>query len=241
MPLPKLVVPEYECELPSTGEKVKYRPFLVKEEKILLMAMESNNEKDMMNAVKTIIRNCTSIKRKIDVLPTFDIEFLFLRIRAKSAGEEADVIITAPDDGETEIKIKVPLEEVVCEKPEGHDPKIMLDDDTGVVMSYPSLDTFVKENISGTTQTESDSINQVFSIAAGCISQIFQGEEVWEAKDCTKKELTEFLESLTNDQFIKLQSFFETMPKLQWKSEVTNPDTGVTSEVVLEGLSSFFG
>ena len=241
MPLPKLVVPEYECDLPSTGEKVKYRPFLVKEEKILLMAMESNNEKDMMNAVKTIIRNCTSIKRKIDVLPTFDIEFLFLRIRAKSAGEEADVIITAPDDGETEIKIKVPLEEVVCEKPEGHDSKIMLDNDTGVVMSYPSLDTFVKENISGTTQTESDSINQVFSIAAGCISQIFQGEEVWEAKDCSKKELTEFLESLTNDQFIKLQSFFETMPKLQWKSEVKNPETGVTSEVVLEGLSSFFG
>ena len=136
MPLPKLVVPEYECELPSTGEKVKYRPFLVKEEKILLMAMESNSEKDMMNAVKSIIRNCTSIKRKIDALPTFDIEFLFLRIRAKSAGEEADVIITAPDDGETEIKIKVPLEEVACEKPEGHNPKIMLDDDTGNRVSY---------------------------------------------------------------------------------------------------------
>ena len=240
MPLPKLVVPEYECELPSTGETVKYRPFLVKEEKIILMAMESNSEKDMMNAVKSIIRNCTSIKRKIDALPTFDIEFLFLRIRAKSAGEEADVIITAPDDGETEIKIKVPLEEVACEKPEGHNPKIMLDDDTGVVMTYPSLDTFVKENISGAA-TESDSVDQVFSIAAGCISQIFQGEEVWEAKDCTKKELTEFLESLTNDQFIKLQSFFETMPKLQWKTEVTNPETKVKSEVVLEGLSSFFG
>ena len=154
--------------------------------------------------------------------------------------DEADVIITAPDDGETEIKIKVPLEEVACEKPEGHDPKIMLDDTTGVVMTYPSLDTFVKENISGAA-TESDSVDQVFSIAAGCISQIFQGEEVWEAKDCTKKELTEFLESLTNDQFIKLQSFFETMPKLQWKTEVTNPETKVKSEVVLEGLSSFFG
>ena len=241
MPLPKFVVTEYECQLPSTGGRETYRPFLVKEEKILLMAMESNSEKDMMNAVKSIIRNCTSIKRKIDNLPTFDIEYLFLRIRAKSAGEEADVIITAPDDGVTEIKIKVPLEEVVCEKPEGHDPKIMLDDDTGVVMTYPSLDTFVKENISGEGTTQSDSVDAVFSIAAGCISQIFQGEEVWETKDCTKKEVTEFLESLTNDQFMKLQSFFETMPKLQWKTEVTNPETKVKSEVVLEGLASFFG
>ena len=240
MPLPKLVVPEYECELPSTGEKVKYRPFLVKEEKILLMAMESDNEKEMMNAVKSIIRNCTSIKRKIDDLPTFDIEYLFLRIRAKSAGEEAEILITAPDDGETEIKVTVPLEEVECIKPEGHTTKIMLDDVTGVVMKYPSLDTFVKENISG-EGSQSDTVDQVFSIAAGCISQIFQGEEVWESTDCSKKEMNEFLESLTNDQFMKVQNFFETMPKLSWKTEVTNPKTKKKSEVTIEGLASFFG
>lgn len=240
MPLPKMVVPEYDCELPSTGEKVKYRPFLVKEEKILLMAMESEDEKVMMNAVKNIIRSCTSIKRKIDDLPTFDIEFLFLRIRAKSAGEEAEVIITAPDDGETEVKLMVPLEDVQVVKPEGHNTKIMLDSNTGVVMKYPSLDTFVKENISG-EGTQSDTIEQVFSIAAGCISQIFQGEEVWESTDCSKKEMSEFLESLTNEQFLKIQGFFETMPKLSYTTEVTNPNTKKKSEVTIEGLASFFG
>lgn len=239
MPLPKLVVPEYDCELPSTGEKIKYRPFLVKEEKILLMAMESEDEKTMMNAVKTIIRNCTSLKRKIDDLPTFDIEYLFLRIRAKSAGEEADILLTCPDDEETTVKVKVPLEEVEVIKPDGHDTQIMLDGNTGIVMKYPSLDSFVKENISGTSAQ--DQVDQVFSIAASCISQIFQGEEVWEGKDCTKKEMNEFLESLTNEQFQKIQSFFETMPKLAWTTEIENPKTGVKSEVTIEGLASFFG
>ena len=240
MPLPKMVVPEYECDLPSTGEKVKYRPFLVKEEKILLVAMESEDEKQMMNAVKTIIRNCTSIKRKIDDLPTFDIEYLFLRIRAKSAGEVAEVLINAPDDGETEIKLEVNLEEVKVDKPKGHSTKIILDDETGVIMRYPSLDTFVKENISG-DGGQMEQVDQVFSIAAGCILQIFQGEEVWESSDCSKKEMNEFLESLTNEQFLKVQSFFETMPKLQYSTEVVNPKTKKKSTVTIEGLASFFG
>lgn len=240
MPLPKLVVPEYECELPSTGEKVKYRPFLVKEEKILLMAMEGGEEKGMMTAVKTIIRNCTSIKRKIDDLPTFDIEFLFLRIRAKSAGEEAEVMLTCPDDETTQVKVTVPLEEVGVVKPEGHDTKIMLDQETGVIMKYPSLEMFVKENISG-EGGEAETVEQVFTVAAGCLHQIFQGEDVYEGADCTKKELKEFLENLTNEQFLKIQSFFETMPKLQWSTEITNPETKVKSEVTLEGLASFFG
>ena len=237
MPLPKLSVPEYELELPTTKEKVKYRPFLVREEKILFMAMESQDEKEMVNAVKTIIKNCTNIKRKVEELATFEIEYLFLKIRAKSVGESTNFMVTCPDDGETQVEVKINLDEIELEMDDNHSRKIMLDDSVGVMMKYPSLDTFVKLNLS---TEDTPSMDNMFELAAGSIEQIFSGDEVWEAKGTPKKEILEFLEGMNNDQFQLIQSFFETMPKLKKVINVKNPKTEVESEVVLEGLASFF-
>jgi len=237
MPLPKLSVPEYELELPTTNEKVKYRPFLVREEKILFMAMESQDEKEMVGAVKNIIKNCTNIKRKVEDLATFEIEYLFLKVRAKSVGETTSFMVTCPDDGETQVEVKINLDEVELEMDDNHSRKIMLDDSVGVLMKYPSLDTFVKLNLSS---EEAPSMDNMFELAANSIEQIFSGEEVWEAKGTPKKEILEFLESMNNEQFQMVQSFFETMPKLKKVLTVKNPKTEVESEVVLEGLASFF-
>lgn len=237
MPLPKLSVPEYELELPSTGEKVKYRPFLVREEKILFMAMESQDEKEMVSSVKNIIKNCTNLKRKVEELATFEIEYLFLKIRAKSVGETSSFMITCPDDGETQVEVKVDLDDVELEMNDNHSRKILLDDNVGVLMKYPSLDTFVKLNL---TNEEEPSMDNMFELAASSIDQIFDGEEVWECKSTPKKEIMEFLESMNSEQFQKIQSFFETMPKLKKVLTVKNPKTGVESEVVLEGLAAFF-
>jgi hypothetical protein len=237
MPLPKLSVPEYELELPTTKEKVKYRPFLVREEKILFMAMESQDEKEMVNAVKTIIKNCTNVKRKVEELATFEIEYLFLKIRAKSVGEGSNFMVTCPDDGETQVEVKINLDEIELEMDDNHSRKIMLDDSVGVMMKYPSLDTFVKLNLS---TEDTPSMDNMFELAAGSIEQIFSGDEVWEAKGTPKKEILDFLEGMNNEQFQLIQSFFETMPKLKKVINVKNPNTGVVSEVVLEGLASFF-
>jgi hypothetical protein len=237
MPLPKLTVPEYELELPTTNEKVKYRPFLVREEKILFMAMESQDEKEMVNAVKNIIKNCTNIKRKVEDLATFEIEYLFLKVRAKSVGETTTFMVTCPDDNETQVEVKVNLDDVELEMDDNHSRKIMLDESVGVLMKYPSLDTFVKLNLSS---EEAPSMDNMFELAANSIEQIFSGEEVWEAKGTAKKEILEFLESMNNEQFQMVQSFFETMPKLKKVLTVKNPKTEVESEVVLEGLASFF-
>jgi len=235
MPLPKLVTPEYELILPTTKEKIKYRPFLVKEEKILIMAMETEDQKQMINAVKTIIKNCTTLKKKVDDLPTFEIEYIFLKIRSKSVGEVSTVTITCPDDGATEVTVDINLDEIEVEMPEAHDPKIQIDDNVGVIMKYPSLDTFVKNNFTVDAGAET-----AFDLTASCIDQIFSGEEVWETKDVPKKEVMEFIESMDNKQFQKLQKFFETMPKLEKVVKVTNPNTEVESEVRIEGLASFF-
>lgn len=237
MPLPKLSVPEYELELPSTGEKVKYRPFLVREEKILFMAMESQDEKEMVSSVKNIIKNCTNLKRKVEELATFEIEYLFLKIRAKSVGETTTFMITCPDDGETQVEVKVDLDDVELEMNDNHSRKILLDDNVGVLMKYPSLDTFVKLNL---TNEEEPSMDNMFELAASSIDQIFDGEEVWECKSTPKKEIMEFLESMNSEQFQKIQSFFESMPKLKKVLTVKNPKTEVESEVVLEGLAAFF-
>jgi len=237
MPLPKLSVPEYEMELPSTGEKIKYRPFLVREEKILFMAMESQDEKEMVSSVKTIIKNCTNLKRKVEDLATFEIEFLFLKIRAKSVGETSTFMITCPDDNETQVEVKVDLDDVGLETNENHSRKIMLDDSVGVLMKYPSLDTFVKLNLS---EEEAPSMDNMFELAATSVDQIFDGEEVWECKSTPKKEIMEFFESMNSAQFQKIQQFFETMPKLKKVLTVKNPKTEVESEVVLEGLAAFF-
>lgn len=236
MPLPKLVTPEYELTLPCTKEKIKYRPFLVKEEKILIMAMESEDEKQIINAVKTIIKNCTTLKKKVEDLPTFEIEYLFLKIRSKSVGEVSNITLVCPDDEETEVSVEINLDEIEVNVPKEHTNNIKVNDTVGVIMKYPSLDTFVKNNFN----TESPNIETAFELASSCIEQIYEGEDVWEAKDVTKKELMDFIESMDNQQFSKVQQFFDTMPKLEKVVTVTNPKTGIESEVKIEGLASFF-
>ena len=236
MPLPKLVVPEYELELPSSKETVKYRPFLVKEEKLLLTAMQLGEEKDMMNAVKTIIKNCTNLKAKVDSLATFDIEYLFLKIRSKSIGEVSKIMVTCPDDDETQVEVEIDLESIEVTWPENHSNKIELTDDVGLIMRYPSLDTFVKLNFTG----EDITVDNIFDLSVSCIDQVYEGDEVQDIKTYTKKEILEFLESMKSDQFMKLQDFFANMPKLEHDIEVENPNTGVKSTVKLEGLGSFF-
>ena len=238
MPLPKIATPTYELELPSTGEKIRYRPFLVKEEKILIIAMESENQKEIADAIKTVIGNCISTRGvKVDELSTFDIEYLFLNIRGKSVGETVEVMITCPDDGETQVPVLIPLDEIKVQKNPKHNRDIKLDDNLIMRMKYPSLSEFIKTNFiedGGVGVTES------FDLISSCIDQIFNEEESWSGFDCSKKELSEFIEQLTSQQFKEIESFFETMPKLSHKVKVTNPNTKVKSDVVLEGLSAFF-
>ena len=236
MPLPKLNAPTYELVLPSTGKKVKYRPFLVKEEKILLLAMESEDEKQMQDAVKQILKNCILNRGvKVEEMAVFDIEYLFLNIRGKSVGEEVTLNLICPDDEETTTEITIDIEDIKVQKPDDHDNIIKLNDDVAVVMKYPSLETFVKNNITGDAGLET-----VFDLSIDCISQIVEGDDVYEAKSFSKKELLEFLESMDSTQFQSIQKFFETMPKLSHKVSIKNPKTGVESDVVIEGLQSFF-
>jgi len=234
MPLPKLSVPMYDLKLPVTGSMIKYRPFLVKEEKILLMAMESQNEKEIINAMKTIIRNCTTLRKKVEDLPTFEIEYIFLKIRAKSVGEVSKINVTCPDDGETQVEVEIDLDKLQIHMEKDHSNKIMITDDIGLIMKYPSLDMFVKDNFN----LQNVTAETAFEMTADCIESVFEGEVVTE--DATKKELLEFLDNLNNQQFQKIQKFFDTMPKLSHKLEVENPETGVKSEVVIEGLAAFF-
>jgi hypothetical protein len=237
MPLPKLVSPTYELVLPSTGQKIKYRPFLVKEEKILLLAMESEDEKQMTEAVKTILKNCIQTSRvKVDELALFDIEYLFLNIRGKSVGEEIDLQITCPDDGETVVDYTVNIDDVKVTKDDKHSNIIDMGGGISVIMKYPSMDLFVKNNISNNSN-----IDDIFQVASSCISQIVEGEDVYESNNFSKKELVEFLEGMSTQQFLSVQKFFETMPKLSHKIKVTNPKTEVENEIVIEGLASFFG
>ena len=233
MPLPKLAIPEYEMKLPITGTKVSYRPFLVKEEKLLYLAMESQDNKQMVKAVKTIIKNCTNLKTKVESLATFEIEYIFLKIRSVAVGETSEFKVTCPDDEKTQVDVSIPLAEVNVEIPDDHNAEIDLDGNVGVKMKYPSLDVFIQQNLS-----DNPDIEDVFELAAGCIGQVYDKEEVYDS--FTKKEALEFLEDLNADQFGKIQQFFETMPKLSYKLKVTNPNTKVESELVLEGLASFF-
>lgn len=234
MPLPKIAVPQYDMKLPVTGSLIKYRPFLVKEEKILLMAMESQNEKEIINAMKTIIKNCTTLRKKVEDLPTFEIEYIFLKIRSRSVGEVSKIMITCPDDGETKVETEIDLNEIKVSIPEDHDRKIMLTDTIGLIMKYPSLDMFVKDNFN----LQDVTAETAFDLTADCIESVFEGEDVTE--DATKKEKLEFLDHLSNSQFAKIQSFFDTMPKLSHTVTVKNPNTDVESEVVIEGLAAFF-
>ena len=238
MPLPKLNTPTYELTLPSSNRKVKYRPFLVKEEKILLIAMESEDEKEMQNAVKQILKNCILTRGiSVDKLAVFDIEYLFLNIRGKSVGEDIKLNIVCPDDEVTEVEVSVNVEDVKIQKSDNHDSVIQLTDQVAIVMKYPSMEMFVKNNITGENQQKVDTI---FDMTIDCISQVVEGEDVLEAKSFSKKEMLEFVETFDTQQFQKIQDFFETMPKLSHTIKVLNPKTNVESEVVIEGLSSFF-
>ena len=238
MPLPKIATPTYELELPSTGETIQYRPFLVKEEKVLVIALESEDTKQITTAIKTVIKNCIKTKGiKVDTLPTFDIEYLFLNIRGKSVGEEIEVNIICPDDGETEVPVTIDIDSIQIQKNDEHTNKIQLDDDIMMVMKYPSLDQFIKNNFDFNDKNVMD---QSFDLIASCIESICTEEDVWATADCTKKEVNEFLESMNSSQFKGVEKFFETMPKLSHTIKVTNPKTKVESDVVLEGLASFF-
>ena len=238
MPLPTIVTPTYELELPSTGKKIKYRPFLVKEEKLLVLALETENTKDISTAIKTVLKNCIQSRGvKVENLPTFDIEFLFLNIRGKAVGEEGEVNLIAPDDEETQVPVTINLDDIQIQKTEDHTNKVKLDDALTMEMKYPSLDQFIKSNFDFTEEVNMD---QSFDLIASCIDKIYNEEEVWSTADCTKKEVKEFLEQMNSMQFKEIEKFFETMPKLSHSVTFTNPKTKVESTVVLEGLSSFF-
>lgn len=238
MPLPKIATPTYELELPSTGETIQYRPFLVKEEKVLVIALESEDTKQITNAIKTVIKNCIISKGvKVEALPTFDIEFLFLNIRGKSVGEEIEVNVICPDDEKTQTKVTINLDDIKVEKNENHTNRIKLDNSLMMEMKYPSLDQFIKSNFDF---SDNNTMDQSFDLVASCIDKIFNEDEVWSTADCTKKELSEFLEQMNSSQFKEIETFFDTMPKLSHKVKVTNPNTKVESEVVIEGLASFF-
>jgi hypothetical protein len=238
MPLPKISTPTYELELPSTEETIQYRPFLVKEEKLLVIALESEDTKQITTAIKTVIKNCILTKNiKVESLPTFDIEYLFLNIRGKSVGEELDVNIICPDDGETQVPVKINLDDIQVQKNKDHTNRIKLDGSIMMEMKYPSLDQFIKNNFDF---GDKNAMDQSFDLIASCIDKIFTEEEVWTASDVTKKEMSDFLESMNSSQFKDIEKFFETMPKLSHTIKVTNPVTDIESEVVLEGLASFF-
>ena len=238
MPLPKIVAPTYTLELPSTGQEISYRPFLVKEEKVLVIALESEDNKQITNAIKTVIKNCISTKGiKVETLPTFDIEYLFLNIRGKSVGEEIEVNVICPDDEVTQVPVTIDLDDIQVQKSDEHTNKIKLDNTLMMEMKYPSLDEFIKNNFDF---NDENSMDQSFNLIASCVNNIFSEDEVWAAEDCTKKEIKEFLEQMNSAQFKDIEKFFETMPKLSHTIKITNPKTKVESEVVLEGLASFF-
>lgn len=237
MPLPKISTPTYELELPSTGQSIKYRPFLVKEEKLLLLALETEDNKQITNAIKTVIKNCIETKGiKVETLPTFDIEFLFLNIRARSVGEEIEVNLICPDDGETTVPVTINVDDIKVEKNKNHHKQIKLDDSLMMDMKYPSLDQFIKNNF----DLNGNTMEQSFELVADCIDKIYSEEEVWSSSDVTREEMVDFLEQMNSLQFKQIEEFFETMPKLSHKVKIKNPKTKVESEVVLEGLSSFF-
>ena len=237
MPLPKIATPTYELELPSTGATVKYRPFLVKEEKVLVIALESEDNKQITNAIKAVLKSCILSKGiKVENLPTFDIEYLFLNIRGKSVGEDLEVNIICPDDEETQVPVTINLDEIEVQRDDNHTNKIKVDDSIMMEMKYPSLDQFIKNNF----DFNDNMMDQSFDLIATCIDKIYTEDEVWASADCTKKEMKDFLEQMNSNQFKEIEKFFETMPKLSHTVKVTNPKTKVKSDVVLEGLASFF-
>ena len=237
MALPTMDLPTYDLEVPSSKKKIKVRPFLVKEEKVLLMALESENEENIRGAVQNLLKSCIQSRIKLENLATFDLEYIFLNIRAVSVGEIVEINVTCQDDNETTVRYNLNLTDVKVTFPKGHSNKIMLTKDTGVIMKYPSFNRFVDSQFANKEVTE----DTVLEIIAESIDQIFQGEEVFDESTTTPKEFKEFVESLTNAQMEKLQKFFETSPKLEHKFKVRNPNTDVESDYTISGLAAFFG
>ena len=241
MPLPKVSTPTFEVNLISTGKAVKYRPFLVKEEKALLIALESGEEKTITNTLKDVLKACiTSRGIKVEELPSFDLEYLFLNIRAKSVGETVELLVTCPDDGETQVPLKIHTSEITLEVPDEHTEVIELGDDLRMQLKYPSLQQFAETNFLPAVTSDQNLVDRAFENVIDCIDTIYNEEEAWSASDCTKKELTNFIEQLTSQQFAQIEKFFSTMPKMVYKGSVVNPKTEVENEVVIEGLSNFF-
>ena len=240
MALPVINNPEYFVELPSTGKKVKYRPFVVREEKLLLLALESEDLSEMSNAVKNVLSNCVKGDNlDIETLPTFDIEFLFLNIRGKAVGEEIEVNILCPDDEETYVNVKILIDDIKVVKNSEHKNQIKINDTLMMEMRYPSLEQFIKSNFD--FQNKKNQLEQSLDLIASCVSKIYNEDEVWTSSDVTKQEIIDFLENMNSTQFKKIENFFETMPKLEHKVKIKNPNTKAESEVTLMGLADFFG
>jgi len=241
MPLPTIETPTYELKMPSSGKKIKYRPFLVKEEKILIIALESKNQNEITNAVKDVLKKCILTRGvKVDDLPTFDIEYIFLNIRAKSIGEDIRLTVTCPDDRETQVPVTIYVDEIKVTKPEGHTNDVVIDDKLTLRMKYPSLNQFVENNFEVDDDPEV-LVNKTFKVVADCMDTVFTEEDAWEAKDYTSAERVKFVEQLNSKQYKKVENFFATMPKLSHTFEVVNPNTKQKNSIVLEGLADFFG
>ena len=237
MPLPKISPAEYELTLPSNGKTIKYRPFLVREEKILILALESENQKQITTAVRQVIKECVLTKGiKVDQLPSFDIEYLFLNIRGKSVGESIELMVTCGDDGKTEVPVTVLIDDIEVSTNDEHNTDIELSDGYSVKMKYPSLNQFIETNFS---QDDEDAVEKSFEMIATSIDMVYNDKDMFAASECTKKELKEWVESLTSAQFQKIEQFFETMPKLTHTLEVVNPNTKKKNTIVLEGLTDF--
>lgn len=236
MALPKVALPTYELEIPSNGKKIKYRPFVVKEEKLLLLALESGDDNQIEDATRTLLKNCITTRVKLEDLAIFDLEYIFLQIRAVSVGEVVEMLLTCEDDGETQVKYNLNLTDVQVIKSEDHSNKIMLSDSMGLIMKYPSFEEFVKVSI-----IAKDTSEQVIEIMGKCVDQIFDGEDVYDSSTTSKKEFVEFIEGLTNKQFEKVQEFFSEMPVLKHEIKLKNPNTGAENSFVIQGLSNFFG
>ena len=239
MPLPTITTAQYELELPSNGKTIKYRPFLVKEEKILILSLESEDQKLITNAVKQVLKACVLTRGiKIEQLPSFDIEYLFLNIRGKSVGESIELLVTCGDDGKTEVPVNVNIDDIKVSKDPNHTPDIEIDEDYKVRMKYPSMSQFIETNFN---QDDEDAVEKSFEIIASCVDSVYNDEDVWAASDCTKKEVNDWVQSLTSAQFAKIEGFFNTMPRLSHTLEVVNPNTKKKNTIELEGLTDFFG
>jgi|TARA_B100002052_G_scaffold215371_1_gene197341 hypothetical protein len=239
MPLPKVSTPVFELDLISSNKKIKYRPFLVKEEKSLLIALESGEEKTILNTLKNVLKSCVISRVKIDELPSFDLEFLFLNIRGKSVGESVELLVTCEDDGETQVPLTIQMSDIKLDIPDEHSDTIDLGDDLHLKMKYPSFSQFAENNFFP-SKVKDNLLDKAFGNVVDCIDQIYNSDEAWSGSDCTKKELMDFIEQLSSSQFQKIEEFFTSMPKLVYKTTVTNPNTKKDNKIVIEGLSNFF-